>query len=282
MRNRILSGDLEFDRFFWEVDEETSPVYQLLRQMEELSCRHRKLKQESDARKSVLRLTTHDLMSPLNAIKGYLDLMKFCLNTNADLEQLAGYRSKIKSGVEDISSILQQVREMGKQDEYEDYIALDVDLNWVVRDVCDVMEGAALAKEHKLECIQTSQPVYVSADLSRLKRILFNLITNSIKYTSRGGEITVSVENNDAEARIIVADNGLGIPRESFKDIFRPDKKLHLCGTENESSSGLGLYISTHFAAQMNGRITLESEVEEGSRFSLHLPLSSSESSQNF
>lgn len=274
MEKMVSSTDLYVDHALGEMEQEATPVYQLLKQMEHFSIRHRKLKQESEARKRVLGLTAHDLMSPINAINGYLDLMKFSLNTETDSEQISKYRKKIKNGVEDISNIVQQIREMGKQEEFEDYIPLDVDLNWVARDVCDVMEGAALGKDHTLECQPCSKPVFVNADLSRLKRILFNLITNSIKYTQRGGLIEVRVSCPDGEGRVCVSDNGVGIPKESFRDIFRPEKKLHLTGTEQESSSGLGLYISAHFAEQMNGCITLESKVEEGSMFSLHLPLS--------
>jgi len=274
MRKAALIKDLEMDGFNGDVDQETSPVYQLLRQMEELSSRHKKLEQEARANKRVLGLTTHDLMSPLNAIYGYLDLMKFSLNTNADTEQIIEYRSKIKNGIDDITSIVQQLQEMGCKDKPTQSVPVEVDLNWVVRDACDVMEGVARAKDHELVCTQMTRPAFVSADISRLKRILFNLISNSIKYTNRGGRIEVKVSAANDEALVCVSDNGLGIPKDSFKDIFEADKKLHLCGTENESSSGLGLFISAHFASQMNGHITLESELEEGSRFSLHLPIS--------
>ncbi|MDI6401956.1 HAMP domain-containing sensor histidine kinase [Balneolaceae bacterium ANBcel3] len=267
---------------FYRISEDgPSPVYQLLKQMEELAGRHKKMEQEAKARKRVLSLTAHDLMSPINAISGYLDLMKFSLDTEADVDQIRRYRDKIKNGINDITNIVQQLREMSKHEDLHDFMPLDVDLNWVVRDACDVMEGAALAKEHELECLLTPQPVYVSADLPRLKRILFNLISNSIKYTPRGGGITVRVTSDDANAMVSVQDNGLGIPKDSFQDIFKAETKLHYSGTENESSSGLGLYISAHFAKQMKGRITLESELRKGSSFTLHLPLSDSSSSQN-
>lgn len=273
MQKVVSDKDLQMDCYAGVDEQEASPVYQLLKQMEELSCRHAKLKQELEARDRVLGLTSHDLMSPINAINGYLDLMKLALNTDADIDQLSGYRSRIKNGVEDITSIVKQLREIGGKEEMSEFVLMDVDMNWVVRDVCDVMEGAALSKDHTLEYIPKSRSAYVTADLPRLKRILFNLINNSIKYTRRGGTITLSVSASDREVSVSVADNGVGIPRDSFKDIFKPDKRLHRNGTEMENSSGLGLYICAHFAAQMNGRITLESELEQGSKFTLHLPL---------
>lgn len=267
----------KIDRSSGFDDHDPSPVYQLLKQMEELASRHREVEHRSKVRKRMLGLTSHDLMTPINAISGYLDLMKLCLNTDADPAQISRYRTQIKNGVNDLVNIVHQLREMSNiEDEDELDLPLDVDLNWVARDVCDVMEGAAIAKDHDLTCTSMSTPAYVTADLSRLKRILYNLINNSIKYTPRGGKIGVKVQASDDSARVIVEDNGVGIPSDDFTNIFKANNRLHLSGTENESASGLGLYISAHFATLMKGHITLESKVEEGSRFTLHLPLSGS------
>jgi len=264
------------EHFSWVDDSENSPVYHLLKQMEELASRHRKMERISMARKRMLGLTSHDLLSPINAISGYLDLMKLAINTDADINQIGRYRSQIKNGITELVNIVHQLQEMSSSEDYNDMLSLphDVDLNWVCRDVCDVMEGAAIAKDHDLITSYSHKPMYVMADLNQLKRILYNLISNAIKYTPRGGKICVSVEKSKTEARVMVQDNGIGIPEKEFSNIFLPNKKLNFTGTENESASGLGLYISAHFATLMNGQITLDSTVSEGSCFILHLPIS--------
>lgn len=268
---------LEFSRRSWEEESGSSAVYHLLQQMEEMGSRYRKLEETARNRKRMLGLTSHDLLSPINAISGYLDLMKLSLSENPDLQQLDHYRDQIKNGIRDISNIVHQLREMsrGNSEEEEVHAPFVLDLNWAVREVCDVMQGAALSKNQTLTGSYRHGSVFVNAEPSQLKRILYNLITNAVKYTQKGGIIRVAVRTEGMQAAVSVEDNGIGIPKENFATIFQPNNRLRLSGTEQENASGLGLYISAQFAAMMNGCITLDSEEGEGSRFTLHLPLDS-------
>ena len=252
-----------------------SPVFSLLKHIDDLASRQKKSENQAQISKKMLSLTSHDLMSPINAITGYLDLMKHSLDAGVDPDQLTDYRMRIKSGINDLSAIIQNLRVLAHSDASEDLsLPCEVDVNWVVREVCEIMDGAAVAKEHVLISTFTSAPVHVNADISQLKRIIYNLISNAIKYTHRGGLIRVNVRKGRQEVKVIVEDNGIGIPEEEHCRIFKASNKLHSCGTEEEPSSGLGLYISSRFAEAMNGYISVESEPEHGSKFILHLPYS--------
>lgn len=251
-----------------------NPARELLNQTDSRVSRHNDLEQQAEISKKMMRLTSHDLMSPINAITGYLDLMKYSLDAGVDPEKLAHYRMQIKNGISDLSAIVQHLRDLAHSDKCED-IALpcEIEVNWVVRSVCEIMEGAALAKDHNLTSTLSPTPVFVNADIAHLKRITYNLIDNAIKYTPRGGRIHVMVKTVDKEVLIIVNDSGIGIPNDKQTVIFQPFGKLHSTGTQDETSTGLGLYICSQFARAMNGRISVESEVGYGSSFTLRLPV---------
>lgn len=249
-----------------------NPAFELLRQSDRLESHRNRLEHEAQVSKKMMRLTSHDLMSPINAITGYLDLMKYSLDAGVDPDKLSHYRIQIKNGISDLSAIVQQLKELALVEEEELTLPCEIEVNWVVRQICEIMEGAALAKEHTMVGTFSPTPAFVNADIGHLKRIVYNLIDNAIKYTPRGGRIHVIVKALENDVMVIVDDSGIGIPEEKQKEIFKPFNKLEEGGTEKEPSTGLGLYICSHFARMMNGRISVKSEVGCGSSFALILP----------
>ncbi|MBP3191983.1 sensor histidine kinase [Natronogracilivirga saccharolytica] len=271
--NHFSEDQTAIDDILDQNDSGASPVFSLLKQINDLASRQKQSEHQAEVSKKMLSMTSHDLMSPINAITGYLDLMKHSLDAGVDPDQLADYRMRIKSGISDLSAIVQNLRELAHSESVEDAsLPCEVDINWVVREVCEIMDGAAVAKEHVLISTFTSTPAHVNADIPQLKRVIYNLVSNAIKYTHRGGLIRVNVRKERNEVKVIVRDNGIGIPEEEHCNIFKPNNKLQSCGTEDEPSSGLGLYICSRFAEAMNGYLTVESEQNKGSVFTLHLP----------
>lgn len=273
-KNRIVHSDLRESRIFKDNDQNAS-INQLLNQVEELSSEREKLQHFVRHKKQRLDHVSHDMMSLMNAVSGYLDLMKNCLDSNAETDRISRYRSQINQGINDLIGIVEYLRGLNGLDDGEYPLDLyDVDLNRVVQEACDVMDGAALSKDHDLLCLVLPNPVFVNANQSQLKRILYNLIDNAIKFTPRGGNICVKLELDGSEAMVKIEDNGIGIPQKNLQNIFQSQNKVHATGTENEQGFGLGLYICARFAAIIDGWITFESIESEGSCFVLHLPLS--------
>jgi signal transduction histidine kinase len=222
----------------------------------------------------LLGLSIHDIMSPVTAIDGYLELMKGHLNTEDEaFYVLHGYSEKIKKGVQDIGAILEQLRAINKNGIENSYVALDVDLNWVAADVCEIMKGSAEAKGHDLVLVQNHLPVHVSVDIQHLKRILYNFISNAIRYTPKAGRIEIHVDEIDAMGCVTVTDNGIGIPEDKLDYIFRLNAKLNKEDLYNNRSTGIGLYVNSTLARQIGGEITVESVPGEGSSFTIKIPL---------
>ncbi len=143
---------------------------------------------------------------------------------------------------------------------------------------------AAEKRRHILRVEPFAEVPPVCADPKALRRVVSNLIENSIKYTPDGGLITVSAAAENDFVLIFVTDNGRGIPAEDLPvlfDKFHRGKPVQANSTTDEdflddadvSGVGLGLYLGKNVIEQMGGQITVETEVGKGSRFDLHLPI---------
>lgn len=144
---------------------------------------------------------------------------------------------------------------------------------------------AAEKRRHTLRVEPSAEVPPICADPKALRRVVSNLIENSIKYTPDGGLISLSAQvGEDDFVRISVTDNGRGIPPEDLPVLFNKfhrGKPVKADSTTNEdfledadvSGVGLGLYMGKYVIEQMGGRITVETEVGKGSRFDLNLPI---------
>lgn len=113
----------------------------------------------------------------------------------------------------------------------------------------------------------------VFADPNLTEQILINLINNSIKFTSRGGFISVSAAFDDQNISVSVRDTGIGIPVDKLDEIFNISSGFNRKGTENELGTGLGLNLCREYAFLMGGTITVASKENEGTTFTINIPM---------
>ena len=125
---------------------------------------------------------------------------------------------------------------------------------------------------------EVDQSITVHADERMVNTVIRNLITNAIKFTPKGGKVTVSSQfKEENSTEITIADTGVGIAQDTIKKLFRIDEKISTLGTENEPSTGLGLLLCKDFIEKHGGKIWVESEIGKGSRFIFSLPHSEKE-----
>jgi len=164
-----------------------------------------------------------------------------------------------------------------------------VDVDEVMSSCVKAGIRAAERRGHVLRIEKNRDPLFVCADPKTIRRVLGNLIENSVKYTPDCGLIVLSAHGNDNEVIISVADNGRGIPAEDMPVLFDkfhrgkpapPSAAVHNDETDADfledadmSGVGLGLFLARNVMEQMGGRISVESEIGRGSVFSLHLPV---------
>ncbi len=131
------------------------------------------------------------------------------------------------------------------------------------------------AKNKKIELLnEAEQGLYISADRNTTDTVLRNLISNAIKFTKEGGKVKIKASVNNKIVKIIVQDNGIGIPEENLHRLFKVEEKIFTLGTNDEKGTGLGLVLCKEFVELNQGKISVESKVNVGSTFIIELPSS--------
>jgi signal transduction histidine kinase len=244
------------------------------RLLEQAEDRRRKLEAVEQSRARLLRGFSHDIKNPLSNADGFLQLLELGLRgplSHQQLKTLQRARMSLNTGLRMLRDLLDfAVASVGR-------ISLTITQASIKEVVAEVVENYRAAAEQKDITLRMDAGVYpeMRTDIDRVRQVVDNLISNAVKYTREGGEIIVSgsfVESDlDSSrwARIEVRDNGIGIPPEFHDKVFQEFTRLQPFA---EPGAGIGLAISQSLANALGGRITLASEVGQGSTFALWLP----------
>jgi PAS domain S-box-containing protein len=221
---------------------------------------------------------SHELKTPLTAIKGYNSLLKMMLEMKSqdqiDERQLSIVNTMEKE-LNDLDNIIQAMLDLSQIDAGE--LGVDqepVDLSVLVEE--EAQNWSAKMEERELEFVTRvpNEPVWVMGDQNRLTRVMYNLIKNAHDYTLPGGKVEVSIKRKNGRAQVDIADNGVGIPEEDQPFLYRRFfRAIHNEHTFEVSGAGLGLYISKAIVEAHNGEMWVESKVNQGSTFSFSLPV---------
>ena len=225
------------------------------------------------AKSTFLGNMSHELMTPLNAIGGYVTLLEMGLRGSVSTEQLVDLARIRHNQVHLLTLISEMLTYIRGEHGRLEYRLTEVSAQAALRDVADMLHGAA--DERGLVLVHGSEGVdaLMWADAERVRQILLNLVMNAVKYaTADSGEIRLSFTATSSVVSIHVADNGPGIPADRLDEIFHPFVQLANGLTDRRGGVGLGLSISRDLARGMNGELTVQSTLGVGSRFTLELP----------
>ena len=237
----------------------------------------RKAKEEAEsanlAKTSFLANVSHEIRTPLNAIVGFSRiLLKHRSQISPRfLQYLDNIRVSGISLTEIINNVLDLAKiEAGKVDTDEE----DVDIRILVQSLYQISKDRAAEKGVLVHYnIDSDLPGKVRTDRTRLNQILMNLVENAIKFTSKGGAITINVIRDNMEMVFKIDDEGMGIPANRLQAIFQPFEQADSSTTRQHGGTGLGLAIVKSLAEILGGSVAAESEVGKGSSFSVRLPL---------
>ena len=224
------------------------------------------------AKTGFLAAMSHELRTPLNAIAGYAQLMQEGIAGPVSHQQQE-YLSRIRSSQLHLLGIVNDLLNYGRIEAGEvNYDVSPLSLYEVVERVIAMV--APQAERKQLQLHQTSGALDVSALADQLKteQIVLNLVSNAVKFTPEGGDVTVSCALRDGAATIEVRDTGPGIPEDMQDVIFDPFVQLGRSLTSTQEGAGLGLAISRDLARAMRGDVTVRSTPGEGATFTLRLP----------
>ncbi len=219
-----------------------------------------------------LSVLSHELKSPINAIEGYLKIMK----EEQVGEKIADYREMINRSLDRIKGmrtlifdLLDLTRiESGKKKRD----LRSVDINDVAKSVCDSVEPLAIQRNIKVH-LDCDEHLYVTADINEMEIILNNLVSNAVKYNRENGQVYVTIRKKNELLLIDVEDTGIGISKEDIGLLFQDFVRIKNSETKFVTGSGLGLSIAKKIVTLYNGTIEVESDHGVGSKFMVKIPL---------
>jgi signal transduction histidine kinase len=228
------------------------------------------------AKTEFLTMMSHELRTPLNAIGGYADLMQAGIRGPVTEDQMLDLQ-RIKRNQRHLLSLINDVLNFAKlQAGIVQVSQNEFDLNELVRDVEGLVAPQLIETELGYELICDGGKCACVGDSDKVEQILLNLLSNSIKFTERGGKVAVAVERADRHVEIHVTDTGAGIASDKLEAVFEPFVQLNRTNTSPNEGTGLGLAISRDLARAMGGELEVVSNIGQGSRFTLRLPRATS------
>jgi PAS domain S-box-containing protein len=236
---------------------------------EEMQRAKKAAEDASRAKSEFLANMSHEIRTPLNGVMGMTDL---ALDTKLTKDQRE-YLETVKMSADSLLTVINDILDFSKIEAGKvDLVAADFDLRDNLEGILKTLALRADEKGLELLCeIAPEVPGIVSGDSSRLDQVIVNLVSNAIKFT-QVGEVALKVqleaeEGHDCTLHFTVADTGIGVPREKQTAIFDPFTQADSSTTRKYGGTGLGLTISARLVAMMGGKIWMEGEVGQGSKF---------------
>ena len=242
------------------------------RSEQELAKRVEELAMIDTAKGQFLAVLAHELRSPLNAIRGWLQILQRPSRSEADLRKgLDVIDRNSRAQVELISDLLDAHRIGAGKATLE---LRKIDLWEAIDDAVATAEPAAAEKHIRLERGHDPVPALVSADPGRLQQVLGNLLANALKFTPAGGEIHIVPSRTSEAARVSVSDSGEGISPETLRHIFEPFRQAESETNRGHTGLGLGLSIASQIMQLHGGAIEANSAGRgKGATFTITFPL---------
>jgi signal transduction histidine kinase len=218
-----------------------------------------------------LAVMSHELRTPLNAIAGYSDLLDLGIHGELSDAQRDALR-RIQKSERHLLGLIEDVLTYARVETGQlkfDLAAVDtLDL---VTTTEALVAPQIQSRDLRLDMSGCEAGVLVEVDRDKTQQILVNLVTNAIKFTPAGGQISIACVPDAGSVRLTVTDTGIGIPADTLPSIFEPFVQVDTRLTRTHEGVGLGLAISRDLARAMGGDLTVESRIGEGSCFTLTL-----------
>ena len=224
------------------------------------------------AKSDFLAKMSHELRTPLNAIGGHAELIELGVHGTVTPEQAAALE-RIRKNERHLLALINDILDFSKLEAGAVRLEIgDVKVADVVASL-DALIGPLFSSKGVRYCLdRCSAELVARGDEERIVQICLNLLSNALKATAAGGEVTVSCDDLGETIAIRVKDTGTGIPVERLESVFSPFTQLGRALNSPDTGVGLGLAISRELARGMRGEVSVESTVNVGSTFTLTLP----------
>ncbi len=253
------------------VGERKAGVIALYHDVSELLDARRTAEMASQSKSMFLANMSHELRTPLNAIIGYSEI----LQEEAEGDGKDGYvqdLEKIRSAGKHLLSLINDVLDLSKIEAGKmDLFLEDFDVKEMITEVSSTVQPLVDKNGNKLKVEVAKELGSMRADVTKVRQVLLNLLSNASKFTDHG-EIRLSGRREGSEIVLEVSDSGIGLTPEQAGKLFEAFAQAEVSTSKRYGGTGLGLAISRQFCRMMGGDISVASEPGKGSTFSIRLP----------
>jgi PAS domain S-box-containing protein len=229
------------------------------------------LKELNQSKDKLFSIISHDLRSPFNALLG---ISEYTTQFFDDLskEEIKESMGSLHSSAKKVYTLMQNLLEWTQiQNGGLEIEKSKIDLSEISKNILGLYEETAASKNIDLTS-NISKSIFPYADLYMIESVLRNLVSNGIKFTHPGGSVSISAAVKSDLVMVTVEDNGIGIDPGNQKKLFRIGEQYRMDGTADEQGTGLGLILCKDFVEKNNGTISVESQLNKGSKFTFTVP----------
>lgn len=248
----------------------SSDITHLIQQQDELLIAYEKASESEKSKTRFFANMSHELRTPFNGILGVSELLLDSCTEPHHIDQLQIINTSCQSLLRIVNDILDLSKLDSDKLEYEN---ASFDLKILVESVIELMGSYPHSERTKLtSSIDSNLPLFLKGDEHRIKQVLFNLISNGLKFTKEG-HVSLSVQSHDQFVRYIVEDTGIGMSEGQLEAAFDSFSQASLEISRRYGGTGLGLNISRKMIVGMGGNISVRSQLGKGTQFVIDLPL---------
>jgi len=268
---RISKGDFSKKVKIKSSDELGELAKSLNIMSDELQQKIENLKRMDSVRTDFVANVSHELKTPLTLIKGYIETLEDrAIN---DKEKAHKFISIIKEHTNRLENIINDLLSLSELElSRNSIVKTEFDLRHLIDEVAMGFGHALDAKQQTLKINPKGDDFRIAADRDKIEQVFVNLIDNSVKYTEDAGRINISLLEQQDAITVTVEDNGIGIAKKYLDRVFERFYRVDKARSRELGGTGLGLGIAKHIVLAHNGKIDIESQINEGTKVFVTLP----------
>jgi signal transduction histidine kinase len=237
----------------------------------DLKHREKELSELNKTKDKLFSIIAHDLTNPFQGILGLTELLAHPRGKHSEDEKAKMIQS-LHNSANNTYRLIENLLEWSRiQISGIEVVPENIIVSELISDTTETLMDSA-DRKNILVFINAENNLQICSDENILKTIIRNLLSNAIKFTPKGGKVTLEASRISAGLKIIVQDNGGGIPEKRLEHLFSLDENTSTKGTDGEKGTGLGLILCKEFTDKLQGKIIAESVTGKGTKITVELP----------
>ena len=231
----------------------------------ELMEKNKHLESLNEDKNQLIGMVAHDLRSPLNQIKGLINILKITVKMDIDGKEII---AKMNDSTDRLRELVNRTLDLQAIESKKVSLNKEViDFGALTQCVTNNFKQIAEAKSITIINKLAENSCFINVDRNYTIQIIENLLCNALKFSNKGSKVEVLVYHENDKAKLEIVDEGPGLSEDDQKKLFKPYQKLSAKPTNKEESTGLGLAIVEKYATAMGGQVLCESQLGQGARF---------------